>query len=72
VPDYAGNTFFNTLGNLQLEPRCGLLFIDYASGERLQLAARAELHWSGERRLLRFEVLQAVHSTGGLPIRLVA
>ena len=45
VPDYMGNGFFNTLGNLQLEPRCGLLFIDFATGEVLQLAARAQLEW---------------------------
>ncbi|MDB5860121.1 MAG: pyridoxamine 5-phosphate oxidase family protein [Ramlibacter sp.] len=70
VPDYAGNTFFNTLGNLLLEPRCGLLFVDFASGERLQLAARAELRWDTGARSLRLEVLRAVHSTGGLPLRL--
>lgn len=45
VPDYLGNGFFNTLGNLQLEPRCGLLFIDYATGDVLQLAARGRLEW---------------------------
>lgn len=71
VADYAGNTFFNTLGNLQLEPRCGLLFVDYESGERLQLAARAELLWEGERRL-RLHVQRGVHTRGGLPLRLRA
>jgi len=70
VPDYAGNTFFNTLGNLQLEPRCGLLFVDYATGERLHVAARAELQW-GSERMLRFEVIRAVHVRGGLPLRMV-
>ena len=28
-----------------MEPRCGLLFIDYASGDVLQLAARGRLEW---------------------------
>jgi uncharacterized protein len=77
VRDYVGNSFFNTLGNLQLEPRCGLLFVDYASGERLQLACRATLLWQQEpsdqaaatERLLRIEVLQAVLVRGGLPLR---
>ncbi|RJG13729.1 flavin-nucleotide-binding protein [Pseudomonas cavernicola] len=45
LPDYSGNFLFNTLGNLLLEPRCGLLFIDFHSGDLLQLEARAELYW---------------------------
>ncbi|MGH8435090.1 MAG: pyridoxamine 5'-phosphate oxidase family protein [Pseudomonas sp.] len=45
LPDYSGNFLFNTLGNLLLEPRCGLLFIDFDSGDLLQLEARAELYW---------------------------
>lgn len=77
VPDYAGNAFFNTLGNLQLEPRCGLLFLDFASGERLHLAGRAELladapdraAWPGAARLLRLRVEQAVRVQGALPLR---
>jgi len=31
LPDYSGNLMINTLGNLLLEPRCGLLLIDFAS-----------------------------------------
>jgi len=48
VPDYPGNNFFNTLGNLQVEPRAGLLFIDFASGTMLQLAVTAEVLWADE------------------------
>lgn len=77
APDYSGNFFFNTLGNLQLEPRCGLLFIDFATGARAHLACRAELlpgrpdpqDWPGALRLLRLEVLRTVHVRGGLPLR---
>jgi len=36
-PDYRGNFFFNTLGNLALNPRCGLLVIDFASADTVQL-----------------------------------
>ena len=76
VRDYVGNTFFNTLGNLQLEPRCGLLFVDPSNGDRLQLAGRAELLWEPQRqsaapateRLLRIAVRQAVLVRGGLPL----
>jgi len=76
-PDYTGNSFFNTLGNLQLEPRCGLLFVDFATGERLHLAGSAHvlpgrpdpLQWRGALRLIRFEVRRAVRVEGGLPLR---
>lgn len=69
LPDYAGNTFFNTLGNLQLEPRCGLLFMDFARGERLQLAACGEVVWLHDQRFVRLQVLAARHVRGGLPLR---
>jgi predicted pyridoxine 5'-phosphate oxidase superfamily flavin-nucleotide-binding protein len=44
-PDYAGNNMFNTLGNLVVEPRTGLLFLDFESGDVLQLAGSAALDW---------------------------
>ena len=69
VPDYVGNSFFNTFGNLQLEPRCGLLFIDYATGERLVLSARAEVEWEGSQRMLRLEVSGVQRVQGGLALR---
>jgi hypothetical protein len=45
LPDYAGNFMFNTLGNLHRDPRCGLLVVDFATGDLLQLAAVAEVLW---------------------------
>ncbi|MEO4048322.1 pyridoxamine 5'-phosphate oxidase family protein [Pseudomonas sp. CAU 1711] len=50
LPDYSGNLMFNTLGNLLLEPRCALLWIDFASGDLLHLEARAELIWPEDYR----------------------
>jgi hypothetical protein len=52
MPDYSGNFLFNTLGNLLLEPRCELLFIDFANGDLLHLQARAELYWPEQLRAL--------------------
>jgi uncharacterized protein len=43
VPDFRGNNFFNTLGNLQLNARAGLLFMDRARGDLLELEASTEL-----------------------------
>src|SRR5215469_3627898 len=47
VPDYAGNRFFNTLGNLLVNPRAGLLFLDFARGDLLQVTGRTEIVWDG-------------------------
>lgn len=54
--DYSGNAMFNTLGNLEVDPRCGLLFLDWESGTTLQLSGRAHTHWEGEARITTFEV----------------
>ena len=75
-PDFAGNRFFNTLGNLLLEPRAGLLFVDFASGGLLHLAGEAEIAWdgpelaafAGAERLVRFRVERAIRRPGALPL----
>lgn len=62
VPDYAGNGFFNTLGNLLLHPRAGLAVPDFASGDLLQLSGTVDIQWqvadtladAGIERLWRF------------------
>jgi predicted pyridoxine 5'-phosphate oxidase superfamily flavin-nucleotide-binding protein len=46
VPDYPGNRYFNTLGNLLGDPRAALLFIDFESGDVLQLQGRVTIQWS--------------------------
>jgi predicted pyridoxine 5'-phosphate oxidase superfamily flavin-nucleotide-binding protein len=48
-PDYSGNNMFNTIGNLLIEPRCGLLFVDFKTGVSLQIEGRASVNWEGER-----------------------
>ena len=76
-PDYAGNNHFNTLGNLVMDPRAGLLFVDFERGDLLQLTGRARIDWNspdvehapGARRLVRFEVAEWVSIEGALPLR---
>ncbi|MGM8850967.1 FAD-binding oxidoreductase [Salinicola halophyticus] len=46
IPDYAGNNFFNTLGNLIQDPRVGLLFVDFETGGMLQITGRARIDWA--------------------------
>ncbi|HEX6002185.1 MAG TPA: pyridoxamine 5'-phosphate oxidase family protein [Hyphomicrobiaceae bacterium] len=43
IPDFAGNHFFNTLGNILANGRAGLLFIDFETGDLLQLTGDAEV-----------------------------
>jgi hypothetical protein len=77
VPDFRGNLFFNTLGNIVAHPWAGLLFVDHASGERLQLTGRAGIiadgplveAFAGAQRLLRIEVDEGVWATRALPLR---
>jgi predicted pyridoxine 5'-phosphate oxidase superfamily flavin-nucleotide-binding protein len=45
VPDYPGNRYFNTLGNLVLEPRCAMVLVDFDSGDILQLQGEAQILW---------------------------
>jgi len=72
VPDFAGNNMFNTLGNLELHPRAGLLFIDFARGDRLHVSVDASVSWQGDelaafdgaQRLMRFRVREVLHVRG--------
>lgn len=45
VPDFPGNYFFNTLGNLLLDPRAGLVFWDFESGDLLHVWGTVEIIW---------------------------
>jgi len=51
-PDYRGNNMFNTLGNLTVNPNCGLLFLDFESGDMLQLSGRGTIEWEPQRRVV--------------------
>ncbi|WP_299148117.1 pyridoxamine 5'-phosphate oxidase family protein [uncultured Tateyamaria sp.] len=46
IPDYAGNNFFNTIGNLISDPRIGLLFVDFETGGLLHVTGVAEVDWA--------------------------
>lgn len=45
VPDYAGNSLFNTFGNVELNGLLGLCIPDFAHGRLLQLTGEARLMW---------------------------
>ncbi len=45
IPDYAGNSLFNTLGNLTAYPRAGLVFLNFDTDRVLQLTGGARILW---------------------------
>eukprot|EP01030_Chromulinospumella_sphaerica_P006281 gene6281-6140_t len=77
IPDFAGNLFFNTLGNLRVNPKAGLLFIDFNSGDLLQLSGRTEIilegpqveAFQGAERLWMFHVEHVVRRPAALGLR---
>lgn len=46
-PDFQGNYFFNSLGNLHLNPKAGLLFFDFHQKNMLQLEVTIERKMAG-------------------------
>jgi predicted pyridoxine 5'-phosphate oxidase superfamily flavin-nucleotide-binding protein len=76
-PEFRGNFFFNTLGNLLTHPHAGLLFIDHTSGDVLQLTGEAEViadgaelrSFKGAHYLVRVRTASAVWRPGALPLR---
>lgn len=77
IPDFAGNRYFNTLGNLLLDRRAALLFIDFESGDLLHLQGTTEIVWNsreaqqfaGAERLWRFHVRRGWHSENAIALR---
>jgi ferredoxin-NADP reductase/predicted pyridoxine 5'-phosphate oxidase superfamily flavin-nucleotide-binding protein len=77
VPDFAGNLHFNTLGNFLTNPRAGLLFVDFSTGDVLQLCGRVVLDFEAEEvrffqgaeRLWHLDVERWVFRRGALALR---
>lgn len=67
--EYPGNNFFNTLGNLELSPAAGLLFLDLEGGGLLWLTGEARAGMNGAVRELRFVIGEGRRVDGALPIR---
>ncbi len=76
-PDYAGNNHFNTIGNLVLDSRAGILFVDFENGSLLQLTGRTTIDWDsdavaeipGARRLVLFDIEEVVELPAAISLR---
>jgi hypothetical protein len=77
IPDFAGNLFFATLGNFLVNPRAGLVFVDFDTGDLLQLTGEATVDlespeiaaFQGAERLWHFKPRRVVYRAGALPMR---
>ncbi len=78
IPDYAGNNFFNTLGNFVLNPKAGLLFVDFTRGDVFMLTGTVTLlasdsplieGFQGAQRGWQFTLTQGVTLKAALPFR---
>jgi ferredoxin-NADP reductase/predicted pyridoxine 5'-phosphate oxidase superfamily flavin-nucleotide-binding protein len=77
IPDFSGNLHFNTLGNFHLNPKAGLVFPDFATGDMLHLTGDAEVvlesgeiaAFQGAERLWVFRPRQIVLRPAALPLR---
>lgn len=67
VPDYKGNSLFNTLGNIAANPKAGLAIPDFANNRILHLSGTVQILWDqddpqgvtgGTRRFWDFKVEQ--------------
>ncbi len=78
IPDYAGNFHFNTLGNFLINPKAGLVFPDFRTGDLLLLTGTAEVLWEddpdvqsfkGAERAWRFTLDHGKRLINALPFR---
>jgi predicted pyridoxine 5'-phosphate oxidase superfamily flavin-nucleotide-binding protein len=58
-PSYDGNGMFRSLGNIVVNPRVGLLFVDWERADRMRVSGTASLH-DDEDLLASFEGAQLV------------
>lgn len=77
IPDYAGNLHFNTLGNLLANPVAGLLFVDFTTGDVLQVSGRTEVildsplisAFEGAERIWTLDIEQVVVRPAAVSLR---
>lgn len=78
IPDFAGNNFFNTIGNFLVNPRAGLIFPDFATGDVLMLTGTVDVLWEdhpdvvgfkGAERAWRFTTDHGIRIYDALPFR---
>lgn len=77
IPDFDGNLFFATLGNILLNGKAGLLFVDFNTGDMVQMTGTAEVifdspeiaAFQGAERFWTFKPTRIVRRRNALALR---
>lgn len=77
IPDYRGNRYFNTFGNILLNPHVALLFLNFDTGDVLHVQGDAEILWNrtsepgfdNAERLWKVEIASAWRRRSAFPFR---
>ncbi|WP_354622908.1 pyridoxamine 5'-phosphate oxidase family protein [Psychromonas sp. MME2] len=76
-PDFSGNRFFNTLGNIESDGRVGLFIPNYSTGETVFLTGEATIIWDesaaiefeGAERIVSVKIRNSIYLDNFLPIQ---
>lgn len=76
-PDFRGNGFFNTLGNIESDGRVGLCFPDFSTGNVVFIAGIARILWddaaregfNGAERIVEIQIEQCIYLLGALAMK---
>lgn len=76
-PDFRGNNYFNTLGNINVDNRVGLFFPDFETGHALFLTGEADVVWDdarvenykGAQRIIDVRITKSVFAEHILPLK---
>ncbi|MCE7999570.1 MAG: flavin-nucleotide-binding protein [Rhodobiaceae bacterium] len=76
-PDFIGNNHFNTLGNIEMNPQAGILFIDFEKNGLVYMTGKAETIWDGPevvgfdgaKRLTKITPSKIIATQNTLPLR---
>ncbi|WP_191603187.1 pyridoxamine 5'-phosphate oxidase family protein [Marinomonas algicola] len=76
-PDFSGNRFFNTLGNIQSDERVGLYFPNHATGDAVFISGDAQILWDAENaaefegaeRIVSVKIRNSLFIDNYLPMR---
>lgn len=77
IPDFSGNLFFATLGNILVNGKAGLMFADHETGDVLQMTGDAQVvldspeiaAFQGAERLWTFKPRRIIVRRGALALR---
>ena len=69
IPDFDGNRYYNTLGNLLGDARAALLFVGFDTGDLLQVRGRVTIDWAARPRRWTLQIDRVRRQRAAIPLR---